>query len=76
MPFARTMLSARRSLSTKSELLAKPITQRVQEQTAQFWTPKKSDPIEGFGLVAILSGTMFICVLPGIMAALEPKAEH
>ena len=72
MLFARTMLSTRRALSTKS-LVTKPITQRMQEQTAQFWKPKESDPIEGFGLIGLLAGTMVICVLPGILAALEPK---
>ena len=40
------------------------------------WTPKKSDPVEGFGLIGILAGTMFVCMLPGVMAAMAPKHDE
>lgn len=66
----------RRTLATtpSTEVLAKPLTARLQEQNAKFWMPKKSDPVEGFGLAGLLAGTMFVCIIPGLWAAMTPKA--
>ena len=54
--------------------VATPITERLAATKAAMWTPKKSDPVEGLGLIGILSGTMFVCVIPGLWAALTPSA--
>ena len=77
MLFTNGICRAARPYVTKTTDLAVPLTQRLQANTTQFYAVKKSDPIEGFGLIGILAGTMFICITPGLYAAMQPKtAEH
>ena len=60
-----------------SSLVSVPVNQQLATQKAKFWEPKKSNFVEGFSLMGILGGTMLLCVVPGILAALEPpKSDH
>ena len=70
----RLATRAIRPMSTKTELTA--ACQRLVTAKKAMWMPKKSDPIAGFSMIGILSGTMVLCIVPGILAALEPAAEH
>jgi hypothetical protein len=74
--FARAL--ARRTFATKpsTDLIAKPLTERLSEQNAAFWKPKSSDPVEGLGLVGLLGGTMVVCFIPAIWTALTPASDH
>ena len=71
----RLATRAIRPMSTKTELTT-PLSQRLVTAKKAMWVAKKSDPIAGFSMIGILSGTMVLCIVPGILAALEPAAEH
>ena len=55
---------------------AKPLPELLAKTRVSAWQPKKSDPIEGFGLIGILSGTMFVTMIPGFWYALTPAPAH
>ena len=67
---ARSMSTAPATVSVST-----PLTARLEAQKAAFYAPQKSDPMEGFTYIAILGGTMLLCMAPGIAYALTP-ASH
>ena len=76
-PLAARLISrpaARYFASAPPATIATPLPQRLQAQKAKMWAPKKSGPVEGFGLIGLLAGTMFVCIIPGLWAAVTPKA--
>ena len=79
--FARaTQRLATRAFATlppATSSISVPLTTRLEAQKVAFYTPKKSDPVEGFMLAGTLAGTMVLCMAPAILAVLSPApAEH
>ena len=68
------MIRTMRQMSTKADLTVS-LPQRLASQKAAFWKPKPSDPVAGLGMVGILGGTIFVCMLPAVAAIFAPAAH-